>query len=148
MPPLVPRTRSDLSPHPWEPQFPDAAVGDKSLYRDPGNDSGAPWEHSPASSHVYGWKLLGGSAGGGGFVKKFYAPAAGAAAGTSVVLMVAFKPDAVNGVYPNVIETEYEYYFTSPAVAENYLAKFRTAEHPGHVVNELKAQGVAYKRVR
>jgi hypothetical protein len=124
-----------------DPKYPDAAVpNDRGLYEKP-TASGAPWEHAPATSHVYGWKLLS-----GGFVRRFYAASAGAPAGTTAVLVVAFKPPKVNGQHPNSIKSQYEYYFRDTSVAAKYANDFRTNPHPGHVVQALERAGVAYKK--
>lgn len=126
---------------PWTPKYPGSAISpQQGIYAQP-SSTGAPYEPAPATSHVYGWKLLS-----GGFVSKFYAPSVGAAPGTSVVLMVAFKQRQKGGGYTNGIASEYEYYFSDPAVAEKYLNDFRTNPHPGHVVQALERAGVAYKR--
>lgn len=120
----------------WSPAHPEFATpNERGLYDAPPTNEGAPWEPAPASSHLEGWKLLS-----GGFVAKFYGPSAGAPAGTVAVLMLAFR---AKGKAPR---SQYEYYFTSQTVAETYLDKLRTAEHPGHVVQELIAQSVPYKK--
>jgi hypothetical protein len=127
--------RPGVSSETWQPSYPGQAVGTGALY-DKAPDSGAPYEQAPAGSHVYGWKLLT-----GGFVSKFYAPSAGAGSDTKAVLTVAFK-DKSGG-----LGTVYEYYFISVPIAQNYLEKFRGAQHPGHVVQQLITDRVPYKRV-
>lgn len=128
----------------WEPKYPDAAVSPEQGTYDEPETTGKPYEPTPPTSHVYGFKLLA-----GGFVKKFYAPSVGAPAGTVAIIMVAFKPSpprGSGGQHPNTIKSEYEYYFTDLAVAEKYLDDFRTNPHPGHVVQALERAGVAYKK--
>lgn len=125
----------------WSPKYPDIAISpEEGLYDAPGS-GGTPYETSPATSHVYGWKLLS-----GGFVSKFYGPSVGAPSGTRSVLTVAFKPPAVGGTCPNQIASEYEYYFTDPLLAQKYLDDFRGAEHPGFIVQELIDNRIPYKR--
>jgi len=128
----------------WQPKYPDFALTPEQGAYDEAQSGGAPYEPAPDTSHVYGWKLQS-----GGFVSKFYAPSIGAPSGTVAVLGVAFKPSAPRGStsHPNTISSEYVYAFTNLAEAEDYLARFRAAAHPGHVVQDLIAARVWYKKV-
>lgn len=128
----------------WTPKYPDFATSpERGRYEEP-QTGGTAYEFAPPTSHVYGWKFQS-----GGFVKKFYGPSVSAPAGTIAVLGVAFKPSppAGDSIHPNVIKSEYEYYFASVEIAENYLGKLRSTDHPGQVVKELIATRVPYKRV-
>jgi hypothetical protein len=85
-----------------------------------------PYEPSPPTSHVYGWRGR--------------ADTADGVRGTST-LTVAFK-DKRGGE-----GSRYEYYFDTVVGVEYYLTRLRAAAHPGHVVNELKRNGIRYRKV-
>lgn len=124
----------------WTPKYPGSAVSpERGSYSEP-QHGGAAYELAPESSHVYGWKLQS-----GGFIRKFYAPTVGAG-DTSAIITVAFKEKRKGG-YTGRIASEYEYYFADSTVAEKYLDDFRSAAHPGHVVQDLERAGVRYKQV-
>lgn len=120
----------------WEPKYPEIAVSPEQGLHDDLDNTGNTFEPSPSTSHVAGWKLNG-----GGFIKKFYAPSVKAPDKTNTVLSVRFKNKKSGGV-----ESEYEYYFTDEAEANNYITTLRGADHPGHIVNQLIRLGVPYKR--
>lgn len=139
---------------PWNPKFPQIAVSPQQGTSPGTSTGGLPYEPAPASSHVFGFKVLS-----GGFVSKFLAPARGASPMTAsafpgndpttrAILMVAFKPNAPAGQqHQNVADKEYEYYFPTAADAEGWLNRMRTHAHPGEVVQDLIKAGIPYKRV-
>lgn len=126
----------------WEPKHPEFAGESKGVYDKPG-EGGKPYEQSPATSHVFGWKLLA-----GGFLK-FYAESIQAPEWTRAIVQVAFKPNPPKGskVHPVEIKSEYVYAFPSVAEGEGWMAKFRSATNPGKVVKELEAAGIWYLQI-
>lgn len=151
MPPLIPKSQADKNRvagrvNPWDPKYPDAAVSPEQGTYDQPLTGGAPYEPAPATSHVYGFRRLALTQ---KFVRGIYAPSVGAPAGTVAVLQVAFKPSPKRKGEPppSAIKSEYNYFFSDAAVAEKYLNDFRTAAHPGHVVQALERAGVPYKKV-
>jgi len=146
LPSLAPPPGGGLGPGriPWTPKFPGFAVAPQTGSNQGPDSGGLPYEPTPASSHVYGFKMLA-----SGFVSKFLAPANGAAPGTRAILMVAFKPNPPRGstTHPNVPEKGYEYYFPIEAACLVWFNRMKGHAHPGEVVQDLIKAGIPYKRV-
>lgn len=145
MPPLnYPAPTASPGANPWTPKFPGFAVSPQTGSQPgPSTGSNVPWEPSPPTSHVYGFKMQA-----GGFVSKFYAPSIGAPVGTTAILHVAFKPGAKTGQpHPNTISSEYAYFFPTAAAAQGWFDMMKQAAHPGEVVQKLISASIPYKRV-
>lgn len=119
----------------WQPAHPFGIPRDAPLDDAPGQSGSVPWEDCPGTSHVHSFCYY--DARQHGFLRKFAGPAG---AGMSQ-LCVRFKDRHTGGP-----ASEYVYFFANPDAGAAFAAKLRAAAHPGHVVNELIAAGVPYRK--
>ncbi len=130
--------RPDLAGQTWDPKYGDDAVGDRTSYAKPTDadqPTNTPYTPAPATSSVFGFKLLTDS-----FSRNFVAESQGFTRGWSLI-MVAFKNKGVGG-----IKAEYYYGFPTVAEAQSHYATISTAEHPRAVINDWHDAGVKYRK--